>query len=122
MVRYVISEGRTMAELRNVSVSEALELVRAGAMLLDVREEGEWELGRAPQAVHIPLAEVPDHLDEFEKGRQIVCVCRSGGRSSRAGQFLAEQGFDVVNLEGGMRAWSQAGQPLVADHGEAAID
>jgi rhodanese-related sulfurtransferase len=111
-----------MPELRNVTVTEAYELVQGGAMLLDVREESEWELGRAPEAVHIPLAEVPDHLDELEKGRQIVCACRSGGRSSRAGQFLAEQGFDVVNLDGGMLAWAQEGLPLVADHGEPAID
>jgi rhodanese-related sulfurtransferase len=111
-----------MPELRNVSVTEATELLRAGALLLDVREQSEWELGRAPQALHIPIAEVPDHLDELEKDRQIVCACRSGGRSSRAGQFLAEQGFDVVNLEGGMRAWSEEGQPLASDHGEPVID
>jgi rhodanese-related sulfurtransferase len=111
-----------MPELRNVSVTEACELLLQGAMLLDVREASEWELGRAPQAWHVPLAEVPDRLDEFERDRQIVCACRSGARSSRAGRFLLEQGFEVVNLDGGMRAWSEEGQPLVAEHDEPVVN
>ena len=111
-----------MPELRNVSVTEALNLVQGGALLLDVREESEWELGRAPQAVHMPLAEVPDHLEELAKDRLIVCVCRSGGRSSRAGQFLLENGFDAVNLNGGMKAWAEQDQELVADRDEPVIN
>lgn len=110
-----------MTTIRNVSVDEAVELVEGGALLLDVREESEWEQGRAPQATHVALADVPDRLDELDKGRVIVCVCRSGGRSARAGQFLAEQGFDVVNLAGGMTAWAEQDQPLVADGDEPSV-
>lgn len=110
-----------MAQIANVNVEEACELVEDGALLLDVREDSEWDLGHAPEALHIALAEVPDRVGDLEQGRQIVCVCRSGGRSMRAGQFLADQGFDVVNLEGGMTAWAQQGKPLVSDHGEPAI-
>ena len=50
-----------------------------------------------------------------------MSVCRSGGRSARAGKFLLDQGFDVVNLEGGMIAWAQSGAPLVADSGNPVI-
>jgi len=111
-----------MPELRNVNVTEALILVQDGALLLDVRGASEWELGRAPQAVNIPLAELPDHLEELTKDRLIVCACRSGGRSTRAGQFLLEQGFDVVNLDGGMQAWAEQGQELVADRDQPVIN
>jgi len=110
-----------MVELRNVNVAEALELLADGALLLDVREDNEWESGRAPDAVHIALNEVPDHLDELSKDRQIVCVCRSGARSGRAANFLVEHGRNAVNLEGGMLAWSAEGEPLVGDEGEATI-
>lgn len=115
------TKGVYMAQIENVNVDQALELLSNGALLLDVREDVEWEQGRAPEAIHISLAEVPDHLDDLDKERKIVCVCRSGGRSARAGQFLLEQGFDVVNLDGGMTAWADEEKPLIGDHGEASI-
>jgi rhodanese-related sulfurtransferase len=110
-----------MAQIEDVNVNEALKLLDQGALLLDVREDDEWDLGHAPHATHVALSEVPDHLDEFDKSRQIVCVCRSGGRSKRAGQFLLEQGFDVVNLAGGMTAWASEGAPLASDKGDPTI-
>jgi rhodanese-related sulfurtransferase len=110
-----------MAELRSVNVDEALELVVGGALVLDVREDNEWAAGRAPDSLHISLNEVPDRLDTLAKDRMVVCVCRSGARSSRAGKFLIEQGFDAVNLEGGIIAWAAEGQVLVADVGEPTI-
>jgi rhodanese-related sulfurtransferase len=110
-----------MPTVKNVSVDQACELLEGGALLLDVREESEWALGRAPQALHIALGDVPDHLDDLERERLIVCVCRSGGRSARAGQFLIDQGFDAVNLDGGMTAWAEQKKPLVAGGGEPTI-
>jgi rhodanese-related sulfurtransferase len=110
-----------MVEARNVNVAEAIALVEDGALLLDVREDNEWESGRAPNATHVALNEVPDHVDEFAKDRTIVCVCRSGARSGRATTFLVEQGLDAVNLEGGMLAWSAEGEPLVGDVDEPTI-
>jgi len=110
-----------MVEARNVNVAEALVLLDEGAFLLDVREENEWESGRAPQATHVALNDVPDHLEEFSRDRLIVCVCRSGARSGRAAKFLVEQGHDAVNLEGGMLAWSADGEPLVGDVDEPTI-
>lgn len=104
-----------MVEIRNVNVAEALALLGDGALLLDVREDNEWESGRAPDAVHIALNEVPDRVSEFSKDRLIVCVCRSGTRSARAAKFLVEQGCDAVNLEGGMLAWNSEGAPIVGD-------
>jgi rhodanese-related sulfurtransferase len=110
-----------MTELQNVDVVGALELMNDGALLLDVREDSEWEAGHAPTALHIALSELPDRLDTLAKDRSVVCVCRVGGRSARAARFLMEQGFSTVNLEGGMLAWSSGGGALVADGGEPTV-
>ena len=110
-----------MVEVRNVNVAEALELLEGGALLLDVREANEWESGRAPEAIHIALNEVPDRLEELSKDRSIVCVCRSGARSARAANFLVEHGHEALNLEGGMLAWSSVGEPIQGDVDEPTI-
>ena len=110
-----------MAEIRNVDVAEAAHLALQGALLLDVRQDDEWDAGHAPDARHVALAELPDHVDSLDVERPIVCVCRSGGRSARAAAFLTEQGFDAVNMAGGMTAWAQAGQPLSAESGDPTV-
>lgn len=75
--------------------------------LLDVREE--WELGVAsvPDVVHIPMGEVADRLGEIERGREVVVLCRSGRRSLQVANFLQQNGFQAVNLAGGILAWSR---------------
>jgi rhodanese-related sulfurtransferase len=110
-----------MPELRNINVAEAIAFVSDGALLLDVREDNEWEAGHAADATHIALADVPDHLEDMAKDRLIVCVCRSGVRSARAATFLIQNGFDATNLEGGMLAWASDDEPLVAESVEASI-
>jgi rhodanese-related sulfurtransferase len=107
-----------MVEPRNVNVAEALELVAGGALLLDVREDNEWEAGHAPDAVHIALNEIPDNLASFQPDRLVVCVCRSGARSGRATKFLTDNGIGAVNLEGGMLAWESDGEATVSDGDE----
>ena len=89
------------------------------AVIVDVREADEWAAGHAPNAVHIPLSDLPARLDELpDSDDTIPVVCRSGGRSGRAVAWLAQQGFDVANVEGGMRAWQSAGKPLEGEHGD----
>ncbi len=88
-----------------------------GAFLLDVRRDDEWEAGHAPDAVHIPLAELPDRAGEVPRGTPVVAVCHAGGRSARATAFL-QQGYDVTNYEGGMLAWVGAGGPVVSENGQ----
>lgn len=91
------------------------------AVLVDVREPHEWEAGHAPAAIHIPLAELPGRIGELpETDDAVAIVCRSGGRSARAVQWLAQQGYDVVNVEGGMLEWQRIGKQLAAD-GEPTI-
>ena len=91
------------------------------AVLLDVREQDEWDAGHAPGAVHIPLGDVPSRLGELpEVDGPLAVVCRSGMRSGRAVAWLTQQGFDTANVDGGMMAWAAGGKPLVADGGAAA--
>lgn len=83
--------------------------------LIDVRNDDEWALGRAPAARHFQLDTLEDRLDELDQTTRIVVTCRGGGRASRAVAFLREQGFDAHNLEGGMLGWQADGRPLVHD-------
>ena len=86
------------------------------AVLLDVREDDEWAAGHAPGAVHIPLGDLPQRLaDVPEVDGELPVVCRSGGRSGRAVAWLAQQGYDVVNVDGGMKQWEAAGKRLIGD-------
>lgn len=83
--------------------------------LLDVREDDEWQAGHAPGAVHIPLGELPSRLDELPESDALYVVCRSGGRSARATAFLNANGWDAVNVDGGMRSWHAEGRDLVCE-------
>lgn len=84
----------------------------AHALLLDVRQQEEWDAGHAPDAVHIPLGELPSRLDELPAEQEVAVVCRSGGRSARATAFLLSEGRKAVNVEGGMQAWASEGRAL----------
>lgn len=96
-----------------LSGAEARERVRDGAQLIDVRENGEWNAGHAPQAVHIPTAQVSSRLNRLRKDKDIVVVCRSGNRSRSVTSMLRKQGYEAYTLKGGMRAWQAAeGQVL----------
>ncbi|MEV0296648.1 rhodanese-like domain-containing protein [Nocardia sp. NPDC050710] len=87
----------------------------ARAILLDVREDGEWELGHAPGAIHIPMVDVPARIDELDYDADLYVICRQGGRSIEVVKYLEHVGFDAINVSGGMVAWQQAGRSLVAD-------
>ncbi|WP_245677678.1 rhodanese-like domain-containing protein [Nocardia acidivorans] len=92
----------------------------APVLLLDVREEDEWRLGHAPGALHIPLVDVPARLDELNYDAEIFVICRQGGRSVTAVQFLESVGIEAVMVEGGMVAWQRAGRPLTGDNPDEA--
>ena len=86
-------------------VNDYRRVVGADGQLVDVREPSEFTAGTLPDATNIPLGELAGRLDELDRSRRVVLLCRSGGRSSNAAQFLSGSGFDdVVNLVGGMLA------------------
>lgn len=74
--------------------------------VIDVREDDEVETGKIPGAKHIPLAQIPESLDELDEDERYYIVCRSGGRSERAAKYLLESGYDAVNVDGGMTDWT----------------
>lgn len=92
---------------------------------LDIREQDEWDLGHAPSALHIPMSELPQRVDELapflDRDEPLVIACRSGGRVQRVMPWLAQQGYEVANLQGGMRAWLAAGRPMAAKDGEPTV-
>lgn len=85
------------------------------AVLVDVREETEWAAGRAPHSILIPLSQIESRLDELPSGRPIVVVCRSGARSARVVDYLVSEGYDAVNLTGGMVEWLRCNRPMKHD-------
>jgi rhodanese-related sulfurtransferase len=102
---------------RVVGPDEAQEALQRGAVLLDVREPHEWQAGHAPKARHIPLGQLGTRAGELPRNREVLVVCRSGARSTRAAKMLAAQRGDVANVKGGMSAWARAGLPVVAKGG-----
>ena len=89
------------------------------AVLLDVREDDEWNQGHAAAAQHIPMGQVPGRLDEIDRSATLYVICKAGGRSAKVAEFLARDGFEPINVEGGMLAWASAGRPVVTDDGGA---
>ena len=85
-----------------------------GAQLFDVREPDEYNEGHVPGAVLIPLGEVAARVDEFPSNAPFLVICRSGGRSMQAAQFLNQFDRDVLNIVGGTLAWIAAGKPVVS--------
>ena len=75
--------------------------------LLDVRQEWEYEEEHIPGAHLLPLAELPDRVDELDRGKPMLVYCRSGARSMAAAHLLQGQGVnDITNLVGGLSAWN----------------
>jgi rhodanese-related sulfurtransferase len=103
-----------------VSREEARKLIEAGAQLIDVRTEHEWEAGRIAGATHLPLAELPQRTGEIDKERPVVLYCRGGNRSTMAAAALADAGYDAKKLSEGIVGWDEADLPLAPDDGYVA--
>ncbi|MEQ2467041.1 rhodanese-like domain-containing protein [Niallia sp. HCP3S3_B10] len=73
--------------------------------LVDVREDEEVAEGMIPGAKHIPMNSIPENLAYFSKDKEYIVICRSGRRSENVCYYLQDQGFKVVNMEGGMLDW-----------------
>ncbi len=105
----------------SVDATTARELVRAGAVLLDVRENAEWNAGHAPQAAHLPLGRISEAAKKVRGGKRVVVLCRSGNRSRSGARTLIAMGYDAVSLSGGMSAWASVGGQVVDRSGRAVI-
>ena len=81
-------------------------------VFIDVREPNEWEEGVIPGVKKISLGDIENHLDQLDKDKKYIMVCRSGGRSNKASTLMEQQGFkDVSNFQGGMLDWNDSDFP-----------
>ena len=97
----------TPGELRARLASDAPPVV------LDVREPQELAIARLAGALEIPMNDVPSRLDDLPREAEIVVVCHHGMRSAHVAGFLADRGYRVLNLAGGIDAWSLQVDPTV---------
>ncbi|MGJ7910108.1 rhodanese-like domain-containing protein [Neobacillus sp. LXY-1] len=93
--------------MKQMTPKEVEALLNEGKLIniIDVREVKEVADGKIPGAINMPLGLVEFRMHELDKSKEYIMVCRSGGRSGRATQFLESYGFNVINMAGGMLAW-----------------
>lgn len=86
-------------------------------LVLDVREPWEYAIAHLEGSLNIPLNEIPRRLKELDAESDIIVMCKVGGRSRRAAEFLSAQGFDrVSNLSGGIDAWTRDIDPSLPSY------
>ena len=100
-------------EVPEIDVDALAARVDEGAVVIDVREVDEYEDGHVPGARLIPLGDVPDRVGEVPTDQPVLVICKSGGRSLRAAEFLRERGIDATNVAGGTMAWIDSGRAVV---------
>jgi len=104
---------RLVTRTQEIDADSAAKLLAAQTIVVvDVRQHAEWKTGRIQDAIHIPLGQLTSRQHELPRDKTIVTVCRSGHRSALAARTLTRAGHDVLNLRGGMNAWSRAGHAL----------
>ncbi|PLR68531.1 MULTISPECIES: rhodanese-like domain-containing protein [Bacillaceae] len=97
-----------MNEIKEITTDELHKKLQSGEKLnlVDVREDDEVEKGMIPEARHIKMGEIPENLDAFDKDKEYIVICRSGGRSGNVCAYLQDQGYKVRNMTGGMLDWN----------------
>jgi rhodanese-related sulfurtransferase len=107
---------RRLSPMKELGTLGVTHLVNTrDALLLDVRETAEYEGGRLPNALHVPLSQIESRAAELGKhvARPVIAYCELGNRSRMAGGALAKAGFaEIYHLNGGIRAWRDAGLPI----------
>ncbi len=108
--------GRADASPQSVGAQEIQDLLRSrspAVFLLDVRTPAEYQRGRIPGSVLIPMNTIPSRLSDIPKDKRVVVVCASGGRSAVVARYLRESGYPwVANYAGGVIDWQRRGLPL----------
>ena len=106
-----------MQQISPAQVAEWAAQQTQRPVLLDVREGWEVQTASARPAeldfVHMPMQTIPARLSELDPARPIACLCHHGGRSMQVAHFLASHGYQVVNVAGGIHAWSAQVDPAI---------
>ena len=113
--------GEAKKNIENLTPDQvAAELESGDALLVDVREPQEREAASIAGSISAPRGmlefyadpSLPYHKEEFDPNRRIILHCASGGRSALGAATLKEMGYsNVAHLDGGMKAWQEAGKP-----------
>ncbi|RME63725.1 MAG: rhodanese-like domain-containing protein [Caldilineae bacterium] len=86
---------------------------RPDVVVIDVREQWEYDEAHVPGVTLIPMGTIPDRLDDIPRDKEVIVMCRSGNRSGQVTEFLRQAGFtNVHNMKGGILAWQEAGLPV----------
>ncbi|HUN74516.1 MAG TPA: rhodanese-like domain-containing protein [Steroidobacteraceae bacterium] len=104
-----------MQEITPTALQERLSRAPA-PIVLDVREPWEQAIARLAGTLDIPMSEVPARLAELPKDRDIVVMCKAGGRSAMVAQYLEQRGYRVANLTGGILRWAKDVDPTLATY------
>ena len=97
-----------MQELSATDAALLLQDKPDETLLLDVRETVELQQAAVADALHIPMNEIPERLDEIDREKTVICMCHVGGRSAHVAAYLQSQGFEkIYNLTGGIEAWAR---------------
>ena len=92
--------------MKEITFNDFYQLYQNSSLsVLDVREVDEFESLHLEGARNLPLSQLADTYEQLDKDQIYYVICKSGMRSARACQFLAEQGYDVINVQGGMTAF-----------------
>lgn len=115
--------AKAKAEIQECGIQAAAEKIKQGALALDVREPQEYMQAHIPNAVEIPRGvlefRAAEHPELQDKNREIIVYCQAGGRGALATQTLQQMGFtQVINMQGGFAAWTEAGMEQVKDPAE----
>lgn len=94
--------------MKTMTTQQVRELVESKQTinLIDVREANEVAAGKIPGAINVPLGLLEFRMNELDKSKEYIMVCRSGGRSGQATNFLENHGYKVTNMDGGMLDWN----------------
>lgn len=96
-----------MEPIKTITTEELEKKIENGEELnlVDVREDEEVAEGMIPGAKHVKMGEIPARVNEFDKDKEYIFICRSSRRSENVCHYMQEQGFKVVNMAGGMLDW-----------------
>ncbi|HVW41110.1 MAG TPA: rhodanese-like domain-containing protein [Amycolatopsis sp.] len=106
--------------VQEVEVRELAAAQRAGAVVLNVREPGEYVGGHVPRAKLVPLDSLPGRIADLPRGGRLYVIRPSGNRSRTAAAWLAAAGLDPCSVRGGTSAWVAGGGPVVRGRRENA--
>jgi len=108
-----VGGGGATGQPREISVEQAYQKYQAGAFLLDIRTQEEWNEYHVPNTTLIPLDQLQARMSEIPRDKEIVVICRSGNRSRQGRDILLSGGFTrVTSMASGLKAWSALGYPI----------